>query len=117
MSWLSKGLKKVERAISHNPVTETSKKIGRKIEKAISNVIPHQHSADRRAANQAVADQIDFYKTQKEEMAKESKRVEDERNTEKSKIAQKQIRSARRAYRAPGFMDEASTDYNDTLGK
>ncbi len=88
----------------------------KKAERAISNVIPHQHSADRRAANQAVAEQIDYYQKQKEEMAKESKRVEDERTAEKQKISEKQIRSARRAYRAPGFMDEASTGYSDTLG-
>jgi hypothetical protein len=88
----------------------------KKAERAISNVIPHQHSADRRAANQAVKEQIDFYQQQKEEMAKESKRVEDERNQQKTKIAEKQIKSARRAYRAPGFMDEASTGYSDTLG-
>lgn len=88
----------------------------KKAEHAISNAIPHQHSADRRAANEAVAQQIDYYKTTKEEIQKESKRVEEDRNTEKQKIAQKQIKSARRAYRAPGFMDEASSGYNDTLG-
>lgn len=88
----------------------------KKAERAISNVIPHQHSADRRAANQAVAEQIDYYQKQKEELAKESKRVEDERTAEKQKISEKQIRSARRAYRSPGFMDEASTGYSDTLG-
>lgn len=88
----------------------------KKAERAISNAIPHQHSADRRAANQAVAEQIDYYQKQKEEMAKESKRVEDERTAEKQKISEKQIRSARRAYRSPGFMDEASTGYSDTLG-
>lgn len=96
MSKLSKGLKTVERAIS--------------------NAIPHQHSADRRAANQAAAEQIDFYRQQKDIMTKESKRIEDERTTEKNKIAAKQIKSARRAYRAPGFLDEASTGYSDTLG-
>lgn len=88
----------------------------KKAERAISNVIPHQHSADRRAANQAVAEQIDYYQKQKEEMAKESKRVEDERNAEKQKVSEKQIRSARRAYRSPGFMDEASSGYSDKLG-
>lgn len=87
-----------------------------KAESAISNVIPHQHSADRRAANQAVAEQIDYYQKQKEEIAKESKRVEEDRAQEKTKIAEKQIRSARRAYRSPGFMDEASSGYSDTLG-
>ena len=88
----------------------------KKAERAISNAIPHQHSADRRAANQAVAEQIDYYKTSKEEMAKESARVDEDRAANKDKIAKKQIKSARRAYRAPGFMDEASTGYNDTLG-
>lgn len=85
-------------------------------EKAISNVIPHEHSADRRAANQAVAEQIDFYQKQKEEMAAESKRVEEDRATEKKKIAAKQIKSMRRSYRAPGFMDEAQGGLTDTLG-
>ena len=88
----------------------------KKAERAISNVIPHQHSADRRAANQAVAEQIDYYKTQKEEIAKESARVDEDRATQKSKVAEKQLRTAKRAYRAPGFMDEASTGYSDTLG-
>jgi len=96
MSWLSKGLKKAERAIS--------------------NAIPHQHSADRRAANQAAKEQIDFYQKQKAEMEKESTRVENERNEQKEKINKKQIKSARRAYRAPGFLDEQSSGYNDTLG-
>lgn len=88
----------------------------KKVEKKISNIIPHQHSADRRAANQAVAEQIDFYRTQKNTMTKESMRVEEDRNTEKTKISKKQIKSARHAYRAPGFMDEASSGYGDTLG-
>lgn len=88
----------------------------KKAEKSISNAIPHQHSADRRAANQAVAEQMEYYKTAKEEMEKESKRVEAERNRNNEKIDRKQIKSARRAYRAPGFMDEAATGYNDTLG-
>lgn len=85
-------------------------------ERAVSNVIPHQHSADRRAANEAVAEQIDYYKTQKDEIAKESARVDEDRSTQKNKIAEKQLRTARRAYRAPGFMDEASSGYGDTLG-
>lgn len=96
MSWLSKGLKKAERWVS--------------------NHIPHQHSADRRAANQAVSEQIDYYQKQKGELEKESTRVEAERTAEKQKIGQKQIKSARRAYRAPGFMDEASSGYTDKLG-
>jgi seryl-tRNA synthetase len=88
----------------------------KKAEQAVSNAIPHQHSADRRAANQAVSEQIAFYKEQREEMAKESQRVDEERNEQRRKIAEKQIRSARRAYRAPGFMDEANPGLSDTLG-
>ena len=84
-------------------------------ERAVSKVIPHQHSEERRAANQAVAEQIEYYKTAKESIDKESKRVEEERSTEKKKIAAKQIKSMRRSYRAPGFMDEASGAMTDTL--
>lgn len=92
------------------------KKQGKSIEKHISNIIPHQHSADRRAANQAVAEQIDFYQKQKAELESESKRVEDERTQEKKKVADKNIKSMRRAYRAPGFMDEANPGMSETLG-
>ena len=86
-----------------------------KLSRAISNAIPHQHSADRKAANQAVAEQIDFYKKQKEDIAAEKTRVEGERAAEKEKISRKQIKSARRAYRAPGFLDEANSDLGDKL--
>lgn len=85
-------------------------------ERAVSNVIPHQHSADRRSANQAVAEQIDFYKQQKEAISEEAKRVSDERSEEKRRVAEKQIKSLRRGFRSPGFMDEASTGLTDTLG-
>lgn len=92
------------------------KKQGKSVEKWVSNHVPHQHSSERRAANQAVAEQISYYQQAKEEMASENKRVDDERNQEKKKIAQKQIRSMRRSYRAPGFMDEANPGLSDTLG-
>lgn len=88
----------------------------KKAEHAVSNAIPHEHSADRRAANQAVAEQIDFYQQQKADMAEEKTRVEDERASERQKIQKKQIKSMRRAYRAPGFMDEAAGGLSDTLG-
>ena len=88
----------------------------KRTERAISNAIPHKHSKDRRMANQAVAEQIDYYQKAKEEIGKEATRVENERMTEKQKIDKKQIRSARRAYRVPGFMDEAQSGYGNTLG-
>jgi len=96
MSWLSKGFKGIERGIS--------------------NAIPHQHSADRRAANQAVAEQIDYYQKAKDEMAAESKRVEDERAAGKKKIAEKQIKGMQRAYRSPGFLEETSSNLSNKLG-
>lgn len=88
----------------------------KKAEKAVSHAIPHQHSEDRRAANQAVSEQIEFYKQQRNDIKEEKNRVEEERKEQKNKIAKKQIRSARHAYRAPGFMDEAVSSYGDTLG-
>lgn len=88
----------------------------KKAERAISNAIPHQHSADRRAANQAVKEQIDYYQKEKEALEKESARVEQEREQERTKVNQKQIKSMRRAYRAPGFMEEANDSYSDKLG-
>lgn len=92
------------------------RKTGKSIEKGISNVIPHQHSADRRAANQAVAEQISFYQTSRDLLQNEAKRVDEERTQEKQKIGRKQIRSARNAYRAPGFLEDTSTGYKQTLG-
>jgi len=85
-------------------------------EKKISKAIPHQHSAERRAANQAVAEQIQYYQDAKKEMTEEKKRVEGEREREEDKIGKKKIRAARRAYRAPGFMEEANPALSDTLG-
>ena len=61
-------------------------------------------------------EQIDYYHQQKEEMTKEAQRVEDERNAEKKRIAQRQIRSLRHSYRAPGFMEDASGGLSNTLG-
>jgi len=88
----------------------------KKAEQAISNAIPHQHSADKRAANQAVQEQIEYYKTAKETLTKETDRVEAERNRTNAKIDKKKIKSARHAYRAPGFMEDATSGYSDTLG-
>lgn len=96
MSKLSSGLKKAERWVS--------------------NAIPHQHSAERRAANQAVAEQIDYYKKAKEDIVTETKRAEDERAVGKKKIAEKQIKGMKRAYRSPGFLEEAAGDMGNTLG-
>ncbi len=88
----------------------------KKAEKWVSNSIPHQHSAERRAANQAVAEQIDYYKQAKDQMAGEAARAEEERAAGKKKIAEKQIKSMQRAYRSPGFLEEASDGLGSKLG-
>lgn len=96
MSWLSQGLKKTERAIS--------------------GVIPHQHSADRRAQMSAVTEQMSLYKTQKDQLHAENERVSQQRASELKKLHEKQIRSMRRRFRAPGFMEGPSSENSETLG-
>ena len=99
MSWLSKGLKTAERSIS--------------------NVIPHAHSADRRANMAAAKEQLDFYKEQKETMHKASEDLAKEKNLEREKINAKQIRSLRRNFRrgSSGFMGSTpGNEVKDTLG-
>lgn len=88
----------------------------KKAERAISNIIPHQHSADRRAANEAIKEQMDYYKKQKEEMEAEKTRIEGEKEQERQKVNQKQIKSLRHAYRAPGFMADASDSAGEKTG-
>lgn len=105
MSWLSKGVHALSVGLGYKA-----------LERGISGLIPHAHSADRRAANQAAAEQIDFYQKQKQAMEDESAIVERETKRNKEKIQRKQIRSARAAYRAPGFLDEANFDVSDRLG-
>lgn len=87
-----------------------------KIEKGISNVIPHQHSADRRAAMEATQAQIQSYKDQKEQQLKEQERIAAEKKIENAKLNEKSAKAAHIAYRAPGFMEEASTGLSNTLG-
>lgn len=97
MSWLSSGLKKIE--------------------KGISNVIPHAHSADRRASMQAAKEQIDYYKTSKDLAVKSAHDADEQKKTERNKINKDQIRAKQRTYRRGGFM--AAPEVNapkETLG-
>lgn len=97
MSWLSKGHKKIERAIS--------------------NAIPHEHSADRRAQQEAMNAQIKAYQDQTKILQDEQGRVKAERDEQQRKINEKQIRSMRRQFRPAGFMDEPTVDgTSDKLG-
>jgi uncharacterized protein (DUF3084 family) len=88
----------------------------KKAERSISNLIPHQHSAQTRAEMAAAKEQLDFYKEQKEAIGKEQERVTQERDTERKKLHEKQIRSMRRSYRSPGFMEGPGDGTADTLG-
>ena len=89
MSWLSKGLKSAE--------------------SAIGGVIPHESAASKRAREQAVQEEISYYKKAKADMEAETKRTKEERDAEAKRVAAKSIKNQRRAYRTPGFMDETET--------
>jgi len=78
----------------------------KKGERAVSSAIPHQHSAERRAALAAAAEQIEFYRSQRSAIEEEATRVKAESEEARRKVQEKQIRSMQRSYRAPGFMGE-----------
>jgi hypothetical protein len=84
MSWLSKGLKKIEGAIA--------------------SVIPHQTAAERRAK----ADAVNTYYQQKQSALEEQNKISAQRDIEQRRLQEKQIRSMRRRYRSAGFMEPMS---------
>ena len=97
MSRLSKGLKKVERAIG--------------------GLIPHVPAAERRQSMYAAREQMDLYQQQKQMLHDENERVGKQRDLERQKLHEKQIRSLRRAYRSPGFMQQpVQNELSETLG-
>lgn len=96
MSWLSKGLKKIERGIS--------------------NAIPHTHSAERRAQMQATKEQMDYYHDAKEIAHKQADELSKQKDLEREKINQKQIRALRRNIRRPGGFMGTDSDVKTTLG-
>lgn len=92
------------------------KKIGKKIEKTISNIIPHTHSAERRATMAAAKEQINFYHEQKEELTKARQATETEKTAERSRINEKQIKARQRTYRRGGFMAPPVSEVKNQLG-
>ena len=90
--------------------------IGRGAERAISKVIPHQHSADKRAASALTKQQMDYYQSAKDEMHKQSEDIAAQKTTESNKIHEKQIRSMRNTFRNPGFLGSGS-DSDETSSK
>ena len=107
MSFLSKIVKGVGKVASL-PFKAT--------EQIISHIVPHQSEAERRAANKAVTAQIDYYRSQKDMMSKESQRIEGERNAEKKRISQRQIKSLRSAFKPNGGFLEDSASFSEKLG-
>lgn len=61
-------------------------------------------------------EQLDYYKMQKDELQKESARVSGERDSERKRLHEKQIRSMRRSFRSPGFMEGPNQGTAETLG-
>lgn len=97
MSKLSKGLKKVERAIG--------------------GLIPHQSAYDKRQSMYAAREQMDLYQQQKQMLQEENERIGKQKDLERQKLHEKQIRALRRNYRSPGFMQQpAQNELSDTLG-
>lgn len=88
----------------------------RTTEHMLSRAVPHQHAADRRAANEAAAQQIELYKQQKASLEAEAKRLQDEKDANTKKTNEKQIKNLRRSYRAPGSQEDMQSGYSDTLG-
>ena len=94
----------------------------RKVEKAISGVVPHEHSADRRANMYATREQIGLYQEQKEELHKRSAEASEQKANEAQKLHKQQIRSMRGSYaRRSRMMSSpssggASTETSDKLG-
>ena len=84
------------------------KKIIKAPERFLSKVIPHQHAADRRAANALVAAQLEAYKNTKGLLEQEFGRLAEEKKIEKDKLAHRQMRALDFAFRAPSIMGDES---------
>jgi hypothetical protein len=86
-------------------------KLSRWLDKNVTHKTATQESIE------AAAEQIDFYKKQKDNMEKENARITEERKVENQRIHEKQLRSLRRRYSSSKFLDNSpSTDLNSTLG-
>lgn len=96
MSWLSNGLKKAERWIGSK--------------------IPHTSAAEKREAMQAAKEQIDYYKTAKDELVNTRNANEEQKKMERQRINEKEIRARQRTYKRGGFMESPATAPKDNLG-
>lgn len=92
------------------------KKAGQRLERGVSNMIPHTHSAERRSAMQQARSQIDFYRDLKNDFAKEREEIKTEKAQENARLEKKQVRALRRARRQPGFLEASQQGLSDKLG-
>lgn len=93
--------------------------LGKKIERGISNLIPHEHSRDKRAQMQATKQQMDMYRDMKDQATKAASELNEQKQVELTKLHQKQIRSLRNNYRRhTGFMNspDNNNEIKETLG-
>lgn len=81
----------------------------KKIERGISNIIPHVHSKEKRAAMQATAEQISYYQQAKKDLTEAKTNAENEKKTAQGKINEKMIRAKQRLYKRGGFLQEPNT--------
>ena len=88
----------------------------KKAEKYISSKIPHVHESEKRASMQAAKEQIDYYRAAKNELGAERAANEAEKQSERAKINEKQIRARKATYRHAGFMETPSTVPQEKLG-
>ena len=96
MSWLSKALKKIERKIS--------------------DVIPHTHSADRRQQMEMAAEQLSLYRQQRQEAEKLLSEMKDEKDREARRLDQRRIRALRGGGTRSGFLEAPTSELSRTLG-
>ena len=88
------------------------------LERGISNLIPHQHSAERRATMNAANEQIQFYKSEKDRLINVASTNKAEKENKRRRINEKEIRSRKRAFKPQGFMNISPISQNvgDSLG-
>lgn len=86
-------------------------KLSRWIDKNIT------HKTATRQAMQAASEQISFYQQQKAAMEAENARINQEREVERARVHEKQIRALRRRFSSSRFLDAPSSlDTKSTLG-
>lgn len=89
----------------------------KKIERKISAVIPHVHSADRRMQMEMAAEQLSLYQQQRQEADRLLSEAKTEREREARRLDQRRIRALRTGSGTrSGFLEAPSSDLSNTLG-